>query len=107
MEEILASIRRIIADDEAKPATAEKPSNPAPPAKPGEGVIDQVKLESLETDAQAAQSVYESFLQRYHEVARQGSIAGVGARILSPARAPGMPTSPHILFNGAITLEGA
>jgi uncharacterized protein len=34
MEEILASIRRIIADDEAKPATAEKPSNPAPPAKP-------------------------------------------------------------------------
>src|ERR1700674_1023696 len=34
MEEILASIRRIIADDEAKPATAEKPLSPAPPAKP-------------------------------------------------------------------------
>ena len=34
MEEILASIRRIIADDEAKPATAEKPSSPAAPAKP-------------------------------------------------------------------------
>jgi cell pole-organizing protein PopZ len=37
MEEILASIRRIIADDEAKPATAEKPPSPAPappPAKP-------------------------------------------------------------------------
>jgi uncharacterized protein len=36
MEEILASIRRIIADDEAKPpATAEKPASPAPaPAKP-------------------------------------------------------------------------
>src|ERR1700674_5996508 len=33
MEEILASIRRIIADDEAKPATAEKPLSPAPPAK--------------------------------------------------------------------------
>jgi cell pole-organizing protein PopZ len=30
MEEILASIRRIIADDEAKPA--EKPASPAPPA---------------------------------------------------------------------------
>jgi uncharacterized protein len=29
MEEILASIRRIIADDEAKPAAAEKPSSPA------------------------------------------------------------------------------
>jgi cell pole-organizing protein PopZ len=33
MEEILASIRRIIADDEAKPATAEKPASPAAPAK--------------------------------------------------------------------------
>ncbi len=31
MEEILASIRRIIADDEAKPAAAEKPASPAPP----------------------------------------------------------------------------
>jgi cell pole-organizing protein PopZ len=38
MEEILASIRRIIADDEAKPAAAEKappsPPAPAPPPKP-------------------------------------------------------------------------
>jgi cell pole-organizing protein PopZ len=34
MEEILASIRRIIADDEAKPSVAEKPSSPAAPVKP-------------------------------------------------------------------------
>lgn len=34
MEEILASIRRIIADDEAKPASADKPAAPAPAAKP-------------------------------------------------------------------------
>ncbi|MGC1563491.1 MAG: DUF2497 domain-containing protein [Bradyrhizobium sp.] len=33
MEEILASIRRIIADDEAKPAAAEKPPGPAAPVK--------------------------------------------------------------------------
>src|SRR5712692_9497509 len=32
MEEILASIRRIIADDEAKPAVAAKLEKPAPPA---------------------------------------------------------------------------
>jgi cell pole-organizing protein PopZ len=32
MEEILASIRRIIADDEAKPPAAEKAPSPAPPA---------------------------------------------------------------------------
>jgi uncharacterized protein len=34
MEEILASIRRIIADDEAKPPAAEKPAPPPPAAKP-------------------------------------------------------------------------
>src|SRR5438128_10250158 len=34
MEEILASIRRIIADDEAKPAAAERPASPAAAAKP-------------------------------------------------------------------------
>jgi cell pole-organizing protein PopZ len=34
MEEILASIRRIIADDEAKPVAAEKPSSLSPAAKP-------------------------------------------------------------------------
>src|SRR5712692_9361564 len=34
MEEILASIRRIIADDEAKPPAAEKAASPAVAAKP-------------------------------------------------------------------------
>jgi cell pole-organizing protein PopZ len=34
MEEILASIRRIIADDEAKPPLAEKPAGAAAPTKP-------------------------------------------------------------------------
>jgi cell pole-organizing protein PopZ len=34
MEEILASIRRIIADDEAKPAAGDKPAGPAAAAKP-------------------------------------------------------------------------
>src|SRR6478752_1806739 len=34
MEEILASIRRIIADDEAKPAATEKAASPAAAAKP-------------------------------------------------------------------------
>ncbi|SDP51238.1 PopZ family protein [Afipia sp. GAS231] len=34
MEEILASIRRIIADDEAKPASTEKPASPPAAAKP-------------------------------------------------------------------------
>jgi polysaccharide biosynthesis transport protein len=68
------------------------------------GNFDQVRLDALETDAQSAQSVYESFLQRYHEVARQGTLASVGARLLSPARPPAAPSSPHLLFNGAIAV---
>ena len=68
------------------------------------GNFDQVRLGALETDAEAAQSVYESFLQRYHEVARQGTLATVGARLLSLARPPVSPTSPHLLFNGALAV---
>lgn len=69
--------------------------------------FDQVRLDALQTDAEAAQSVYESFLQRYHEVARQGTATGVGARLLSPALAPSSPTSPHFLLNFALVAVGA
>ncbi len=69
--------------------------------------FDQVRLDSLQTDAEAAQSVYESFLQRYHEVARQGTASGVGARLLSPARTPSVPSSPHFLLNFALAGAGA
>jgi len=69
--------------------------------------FDQVRLDALQTDAEAAQSVYESFLQRYHEVARQGTSTGVGARLLSPARSPTSPSSPHFLLNFALVGAGA
>ena len=39
MEEILASIRRIIADDEAKPPAAEKASAPAPQPAPAKAAV--------------------------------------------------------------------
>ncbi|RYZ15040.1 MAG: polysaccharide biosynthesis tyrosine autokinase [Alphaproteobacteria bacterium] len=68
------------------------------------GNFDQVRLDALETDVQAAQSVYENFLQRYHEIARQGASTGVGARILSVARPPVEPFSPHLLFNTGIAV---
>ncbi|MDP3495939.1 MAG: polysaccharide biosynthesis tyrosine autokinase [Hyphomonadaceae bacterium] len=64
--------------------------------------FDQVRLDALQTDAEAAQSVYESFLQRYHEVARQGTATGVGARLLSPARPPTAASSPQFLLNFAL-----
>jgi polysaccharide biosynthesis transport protein len=71
------------------------------------GNFDQVRLNELQTDADAARSVYESFLQRYHEVASQGTLASVDARLLSLARPPAGPSSPHILLNAALTLAAA
>jgi capsular exopolysaccharide synthesis family protein len=68
------------------------------------GNFDEVRLDALETDAQAAQSVYEGFLQRYHEIARQGTMTGVGARLLSPARPPLIPASPHLLLNTVLSI---
>ncbi len=51
MEEILASIRRIIADDEAKPAAAEKPASPAAAAKPA--VMKDIPPSAIAPAAQA------------------------------------------------------
>ena len=52
MEEILASIRRIIADDEAKPAAAEKPA-PEKPAAPPKPVMKDIPPSAIPA-AQAA-----------------------------------------------------
>jgi cell pole-organizing protein PopZ len=44
MEEILASIRRIIADDEAKPVAADKAAGPAAPPKPASTSIAKAPM---------------------------------------------------------------
>lgn len=55
MEEILASIRRIIADDEAKPAAAEKaPAAAAPPARPVMKDIPPSAIPAAQATAKAA-----------------------------------------------------
>jgi polysaccharide biosynthesis transport protein len=57
---------------------------------------EQVALTELETDAKAARAVYESFLQRFHEVSRQGDLGAAEAKLLSAAQVPGGPSSPSI-----------
>jgi cell pole-organizing protein PopZ len=47
MEEILASIRRIIADDEAKPAAAEKPASPPAPEKPAQAPAGRPAIKDI------------------------------------------------------------
>src|SRR6266849_193398 len=81
MEEILASIRRIIADDEAKPAAAEKPSSPAAaPAKP----------EKPAAAAPAAKPVMNDIPPSAIPVA-QAVAAKVAAPPLKPAPPPATP----------------
>ncbi len=81
MEEILASIRRIIADDEAKPTAAEKPSSPAAaPAKP----------EKPAAAAPAAKPVMNDIPPSAIPVA-QAVAAKVAAPPLKPAPPPATP----------------
>jgi uncharacterized protein len=89
MEEILASIRRIIADDEAKPATAEKPASPAPAAaKPA---------------APAAKAPVMNDIPPSAVPAAQAAVAKVAALPVTPAPAAAAPNSQDdidALLNG-------
>jgi polysaccharide biosynthesis transport protein len=66
--------------------------------------FDAVRLSGLDSDAHAARVVYESFLQRSHEIQSQGAPAAVSARLLAPARPPSDPTSPQLLLSAALSI---
>jgi hypothetical protein len=80
MEEILASIRRIIADDEAKPAAAEKAAAPAAPAKP----------EKPAAPAPAARAPVMNDIPPSTIPAAQAA----AARVAAPAPKPAAPPTP-------------
>lgn len=59
---------------------------------------EQVRLRELEREAAAARAVYESFLQRSHEIAGQGALGQTTAQIVSEAAPPNAPSSPRPLL---------
>lgn len=59
---------------------------------------DQVRLRELEREAAAARAVYESFLQRSHEIAGQGQLGQTSAQVVSEAEPPTAPSSPRLLL---------
>lgn len=69
----------------------------------------QVHLRELERDAAASRAVYESFLKRYQEIAQQGKLGPSDAMLISAAKAPKSPTSPHfiLVLIVALALGGA
>ncbi len=63
-----------------------------------------VTLRELEREAGAARSVYESFLQRFHEIAEQGSMRSAPAELVSAAGVPTGPNSPGTAFAVLVSL---
>src|SRR5262249_18837641 len=57
-----------------------------------------VRLREYEREAAAARTVYESFLQRFHEIADQGTMRSMPAEIVSAATPPTEPSSPRLLM---------
>jgi capsular exopolysaccharide synthesis family protein len=55
-----------------------------------------VTLREYEREAAAARAVYESFLQRFHEIADQGTMRTAPAQLISAATAPAEPSSPRL-----------
>lgn len=55
-----------------------------------------VRLRELEREAAASRSVYESFLERLHEVADQGQLSATHARVISRAQPPRGPSEPKL-----------
>ncbi len=63
-----------------------------------------VKLNELQRDAEATRSVYESFLQRLHQVSDQGRLEASDVRVVAFAEPPRKPDSPGFIVLLVISL---
>lgn len=55
-----------------------------------------VELRELERNAETVRSLYTSFLQRYQQSLQEQSFPVSDARVLNPARVPGVPSAPNV-----------
>jgi succinoglycan biosynthesis transport protein ExoP len=63
-----------------------------------------VRLRELEREATASREVYESYLQRYQEIADQDQLNTSDARLMAYAREPGAPSSPNLKISLALAI---
>jgi capsular exopolysaccharide synthesis family protein len=63
-----------------------------------------VRLRELEREATASRQVYESYLQRYQEIADQDQLNTSDARLMSYARVPRAPSSPKLRIALALAI---
>lgn len=66
-----------------------------------------VTLREYERDAAAARTVYESFLQRFHEIAEQGTIREAPAQVVSMASPPAEPSTPRLSIIFVLSVAAA
>ena len=64
--------------------------------KSGSTRQSQVRLRELETGANTYRGIYETFLSRFTQSVQQQSFPSTEARVVTPASAPGSPSSPKI-----------
>lgn len=63
-----------------------------------------VRLRELEREAAASRAVYESYLQRYQEIADQDQLNTSDARLMSYADLPSSPSSPKLRVSLALAI---
>ena len=63
-----------------------------------------VRLRELEREAAASREVYESYLQRYQEIADQDQLNISDARLMAYASTPGAPSSPRLRVAVALAI---
>lgn len=63
-----------------------------------------VRLRELEREATASREVYESYLQRYQEIADQDQLNISDARLLAYASTPSSPSSPKLRISLALAI---
>ncbi len=63
-----------------------------------------VRLRELEREAAASRQVYESYLQRYQEIADQDQLNTSDARLMAYASLPGSPSSPRLRIAIALAI---
>jgi cell pole-organizing protein PopZ len=94
MEEILASIRRIIADDEAKPAAAEKPVAAEAPKKPEPAKVEPPKAVAPAPAPAAKPPVMNNIPPSAIPAAQAAAAKAAPAPPPKPAPAPAPPPPP-------------
>lgn len=67
----------------------------------------QVQLRQLEREAESNRTLYENFLNRFKQTSAQEDIQQADARLMSPARAPTIPSYPQKTLLIALSFGGS